>query len=183
MKFTQILLAIFALFILTACEKKKTPEELNATTHSSLTQGERLNFKLSLNSGREIFIKANEQKLDFENQHKATMFVFFTPWCKPCTAMNPSLNKLQDKYKEGFSVIGVLLEEKDGVYKGFGEGQSGINYEISSGEGNYLLAKSVGGVNSLPTILLYASDGRLIGHYVGIVPQEMLDMDIQKALM
>lgn len=178
-------LRFFLLFLLcffVACESKKD-EDLNTTRHSSLSQGEKLNFSLIFDNGTEFFIKADQQKLEFDGGQKAVMFVFFTTWCNPCNALIPHLNNLQEKYKDHFTIIGILLEEKDKaeferfkqIYK--------INYPIALGEGNYLLAKSIGGVNALPVMLLYSSDGKLINHYLGIIPQEMLDIDIQKAMM
>lgn len=180
-----MILRVFLLFFLcffVACDSKKD-EDLNVTRHSSLSQGEKLSFSLVFNDGAEFFIKADKQKLEFDGNQKATLFVFFTSWCNPCTALIPHLNKLQEKYKDNFTIIGVLLEEKDKkslddflqIHK--------INYPIAVGEGNYLLAKSVGGINALPVMLLYASDGKLINHYLGVIPQEMLDIDIQKAIM
>lgn len=180
-----MILRVFLLFLLcffVGCDNKKE-EDLNATRSSSLEQGERLNFSLIFNDGREFFIKADHQKLQFDNEQKATLFVFFTTWCKPCNALIPHLNTLQDKYKDSFTIVGVLLENKGKneldefvkLYK--------INYPIALGEGNYLLAKSIGGVSALPVMLLYSSDGKLINHYLGIIPQEMLDIDIQKAIM
>lgn len=180
-----MILRVFLLFLLCffmACESKKD-EDVNVTTHSSLSQGEKLSFSLSFNDSRELFIKADQQKLSFDNEQKATLFVFFTTWCNPCTALIPHLNKLQEKYKDSFTIIGVLLEEKDKSALDEFVQTHHINYPLSLGEGNYLLAKSIGGVNALPVMLLYASDGRLINHYIGVIPQEMLDIDIQKAIM
>ncbi len=176
------ILLCFLLLFFAACDSKKD-EDFNATRHSSLQQGEKLNFSLILNSGKELFIKADNQKLEFDGEQKAVLFVFFTTWCKPCNAMTPHLNKLQEKYKDNFVIIGVLLEEKSpSELKNF-LNSAQITYPIAQGEGNYLLAKSIGGVNALPVMILYSSDGRLINHYLGIIPQEMLDIDIQKAIM
>ena len=173
---------VFFLCFFAACDSKKD-EDYNATRHSSLQQGEKLNFSLVLNNAKELFIKADKQKLEFDTEQKAVLFVFFTAWCKPCNAMTPHLNKLQEKYKDNFVIIGVLLEEKDKVsFDSFLQTHK-INYPIALGEGNYLLAKSIGGVSALPVMILYASDGRLINHYLGVIPQEMLDIDIQKAIM
>lgn len=178
---TFLLTLFFCFFI--ACEGKKSEEDLNNTRNSSLEQGEKLNFNLTLNDGKEFFIKAQEQKLEFDSGQKATLFVFFTSWCSPCNAMTPHLNKLQEKYKDRFVIIGVLLEEKDINELNTFLKEQNINYPISLGENNYLLAKSVGGVSNLPVMILYSSNGRLINHYLGIIPQEMLDIDIQKAIM
>ncbi len=180
-----MILRVFLLFFLcffVACDSKKD-EDLNVTRHSSLSQGEKLNFSLIFNDGTEFFIKADKQKLAFDSQHRAVLFVFFTTWCNPCIAQMPHLNKLQDKYKDNFTIVGVLLEEKDKKSLDEFMQTHKINYQVALGEGNYLLAKSVGGVSALPVMMLYASDGRLINHYLGVIPQEMLDIDIQKAMM
>ena len=97
--------------------------------------------------------------------------------------MIPHLNKLQEKYKDNFVIIGVLLEEKTPSELAGFLNSAQIAYPIAQGEGNYLLAKSIGGVNALPVMILYSSDGRQVNHYLGIIPQEMLDIDIQKAIM
>ncbi len=173
---------IFLVFFFAACDSKKD-EDFNATRTSSLEQGEKISFSLILNDGKELFINAERQNLSFDSGQKAVLFVFFTTWCKPCNAMTPHLNKLQEKYSENFTIIGVLLEEKPQPELASYLQTRQIRYPIALGEGNYLLAKSVGGVNALPVMLLYSSDGRLINHYLGIIPQEMLDIDIQKAIM
>ena len=175
--FLCILLCFFM-----GCEKKKD-EDLNVTQHSSLSQGEKINFSLILNDGRELFIRADKQKIEFDSQQKATLFVFFTTWCNPCIAQMPHLNKLQEKYKDNFIIVAILLEEKDKNSLDSFMQTHAMNYPVALGEGNYLLAKSVGGVNALPTMLLYSSEGKLINHYLGVIPQEMLDIDIQKAIM
>lgn len=180
-----MILRVFLLFLLcffAGCDSKKD-EDLNVTRHSSLSQGENLSFSLVFTDGTEFFIKADKQKLEFDSNHKATLFVFFTTWCNPCTALVPHLNKLQEKYKDNFTIIGVLLDEKGEKPLAEFMQTHKINYPIAFGEGNYLLAKSVGGINALPVMLLYASDGKLINHYLGVIPQEMLDIDIQKAIM
>ena len=71
---TFLLTLFFCFFI--ACEGKKSEEDLNNTRNSSLEQGEKLNFNLTLNDGKEFFIKAQEQKLEFDSGQKATLFFF-----------------------------------------------------------------------------------------------------------
>ncbi|TQR61096.1 TlpA family protein disulfide reductase [Campylobacter troglodytis] len=182
-----MILRVFLLFLLlyffAACEGKKSEDDLNATRSSELKQDEKLNFSLILNSGKEIFIKSERQRLEFDTEDRAVLFVFFTTWCKPCNAMIPHLNKLQEKYKESFVIVGVLLEEKEANELNDFLNSNKISYPIAQGDGNYLLAKSIGGINALPVMVLYSNEGKLINHYLGIIPQEMLDIDIQKAFM
>lgn len=85
---------------------------MNASVQSSLSQSENLRFNLNLIDGNSIFIKKDNENLNFADGDKATLFVFFTTWCSPCIAEIPHLNKLQEKYEEQFNIVGVLLEDK-----------------------------------------------------------------------
>jgi len=82
-----------------------------------------------------------------------------------------------------FAVIGVLLEKNKypQSLRDFME-QFGINYEIASSEANFILSQELGGVQSIPTMFMYAPDGELINMYKGAVPQEMIESDIKRAL-
>ncbi|ELZ6688702.1 TlpA family protein disulfide reductase, partial [Campylobacter coli] len=46
-----------------------------------------------------------------------------------------------------------------------------------------LLAKILGGVNGIPTMFLYDKNSQLINQYLGLIPEEMLEIDIQKAIL
>ncbi len=106
-----------------------------------------------------------------------------TTWCSPCIAEIPHLNKLQEKYEEQFNIVGVLLEDKsDEELRAFAQ-KNQILYKIANGENNYLLAKILGGVNGIPTMFLYDKNSQLINQYLGLIPEEMLEIDIQKAIL
>lgn len=177
-----ILALIVSLFIACSDNDKKSKEDANASVQASLAQGEKLDFSLDFLDGTHLNIKADSDKISFNNDKKATLFVFFTTWCIPCTAEIPHLNKLQEKYKDNFNIIAVSLEDKSNdELKSFVE-KNKIIYKIANGENNYLLAKALGGVNGIPTMFLY-TDNKLFNEYLGLIPEEMLEIEIQKALL
>lgn len=185
MKIKKILLlvAISCLFIACSNDKEKQQNDVNLSTEASINQSDDMNFKLNLIDGGSISVKKENTVLNFNDEDKATLFVFFTTWCTPCIAEIPHLNKLQEKYNNDFNIVGVLLEDKsnDEIQK-FIE-QHKISYKVANGENNYLLAKALGGVNGIPTMFLYNKHSKLINQYLGLIPEEMLEINIQKAIL
>ena len=57
-----------------------------------------------------------------------------------------------------------------------------IQYPITNSPENFKFAKSVGGVKNIPLMFLYDKNGNYSTHYVGAVPEEMIDADIKKVL-
>jgi len=182
LKKSLIILTILGIF--TACTNENKENEQNDTnTQASFSQGNKLNFALKILNDKDIFVNSDEGKISFMDQDKATLLVFFTTWCAPCIAEIPHLNKLQEKYKEDFNVIAVLLEDKNNEELLSFAKENKISYKIANGENNYLLAKIIGGVNGIPTMLLYSKDGNLINQYLGVIAGEMLEIEIQKAII
>ncbi|EKQ9539447.1 TlpA family protein disulfide reductase [Campylobacter upsaliensis] len=179
----KIFLTFVLLLFFTACSsEEKEMKDFNSTTEASFTQGESYNFDLNLNDNTSLFIQVKEGKIKFDAQNKATLFVFFTTWCKPCIAQAPHLNKLKEKYQDQLQIIGILLEDKNPEDLAAFSAQNHLNYQIASGEGNYLFAKALGGINGIPTMFLFAKNGELLKHYLGVVPVEMLEIDILEAI-
>ena len=131
-------------------------------------------------------LSAIEQKdgLTFkELKDKVVLVNFFATWCPPCKAEIPHLNNLRQKYSGQFEVVGVLLEQnKDADQLNAFIDEFAVQYPIVNSSENFNLAKVVGGVKSIPTMFMYGKDGKLIQKYVGIVPEEMLESDIKKAI-
>ena len=118
-----------------------------------------------------------------EYKGKIILLDFFATWCPPCKATIPHLVSLQEKYKDDFVVIGVLLEQDkpNDQVKSFANSFN-INYEVLNNSANFELAEIMGGVRSIPTMFLYDSKGKLINMYQGAVPQEMMESDIKSVL-
>jgi thiol-disulfide isomerase/thioredoxin len=147
------------------------------------TKGIITEVALNTNSGKTIkAIKANDGFKFSGYEGKAVLLGFFATWCPPCKAEIPHLVDLSTKYKDKFAVIAVLIEndKPKEELNGF-VSEHKINYEIALSPSNEEMAKAVGGVRGVPNMFLYAADGRMIAHYPGAVPQEMIEDDLRKA--
>ena len=95
----------------------------------------------------------------------------------------PKTKWLQEKYKDNFVIISVLLEEnKSNEEINSFVKYNNINYIITNGIDNFKLAQSAGGVKNIPLMFLYDKNGKYSTHYVGAIPEEMIDADIKKVL-
>ena len=168
--------------IFLACSSEKQDEDNNISSVKEQMDEENLSFSLKMFDGGSMAVKKEAGHLSFDNANKATLFVFFTTWCMPCLGEIPHLNKIQEKYKENFNIIGVLLEDKDKEGLENFTLKHKINYQIANGEENYLFARVLGGVSGVPMMFLYGKGGMLIKQYLGLVPSEMLEIDIAKVL-
>lgn len=167
---------ILSLILFTGCDSKTSEE--NQTQEQSNT------FKLTTNDAKTINIEAIENGMIFkEYAGKAVLLNFFATWCPPCRAEIPHLNNLREKYGKDFEIIAVLLEEGKSTLdiQEFIDEYS-IQYPITNSNENFAIAQAVGGVRSIPTMFMYNKEGKLIEKYVGVVPEEMMETDIKRAI-
>ena len=170
----KIVLSFIFLIVFISCDSQN--QDINQNNNTDL------HFSLKLSEEKSLSIKYENQKLDFENENSAFLFVFFTSYCKPCLAQIPHLNNLAKNYQNKAQIIGVLLEELNEVeLKDFVKKQK-IAFPLAIGTNNYILAKAVGGIDRIPSMILYDKNGKKLNHYQGMIAEEMLDIDIQKAI-
>ena len=137
---------------------------------------------LKLLNGSTMQVTKRSNGFDVKDGKKATLYVFFATWCPPCKAEIPHLNNLSEKFKNELNIVGVLLEDKsEDEVKEFAQKYK-IKYDIAVGEGNFLFEKAIGGINGLPSSALFKANGDFAQGYVGLVPEEMLETDINKAI-
>jgi len=182
MKFWFALFIAYSMLFFNGCssDKKKTEAK------SEKVQEEVKNEKIVLKdvSGKEIVVTPLEKGFSFAGyENKVVLINFFATWCPPCKAEIPHLNNLQEKYKDNFVIISVLLEENKSneEINNFMK-YNNIHYIITNGIENFKLAQSVGGVKNIPLMFLYDKEGKYSTHYVGAIPEEMIDADIKKVL-
>lgn len=139
-------------------------------------------LKILAKGGEEVRRKALTLSGVEEVTGKPTLLVFFSTSCPACLAEIPHLVKLQEKFADKFSVLGILVEEKSPEsFKPFAEYHE-INYPVTIGGNYYALASLVGGVRGIPAMFLYDALGNYATHYVGMVPQAMIENDLKKLL-
>ena len=183
MKFWLSLFIACSMLFLNWCSSEKKKSDDNQSTKA---QEEIKSEKIVLQdvSGKEIVATASEKGLSFAGfENKVVLVNFFTTWCPPCKAEIPHLNSLQEKYKDNFVIISVLLEENKSneEIRNFMK-YNNINYIITNSIENFKLAQSAGGVKNIPLMFLYDKEGKYSTHYVGAIPEEMIDADIKKVL-
>jgi peroxiredoxin len=112
---------------------------------------------------------------------KVVLLNFWATWCGPCKVEIPWFVDFEDKFRDrGFAVIGVSMDE-DGwqAVKPYIREKS-VNYRVVLGTD--AIAKSYGGIESLPTTLLIDRDGRIAAEHVGLVGKSTYEQQIGKLL-
>lgn len=183
MNITKFILPICFLIIFAGCSDNKAN---TASLESSSEQAPKIkpiSYPISLTSidDKEILVDKIQRGFTFSHvKDKAVLVVYFATWCPPCIAEIPHLNSLSQKYKNSLEIIGVLLEDKSKEQMLDFAKKFDISYTVTYGENNYKLAKAVGDVQAIPFMILYDKSGKYANHYVGAVPEEMIDVDVQK---
>jgi len=169
---------VFSSFFLSSCENKEesfisqkdSQSSINRYTLQSVKNGD---FKVEV---KDRFLSIKGKNLE----NKMILINFWATWCPPCRAEIPHLVKIREKYQDNFEIIGVLVEEK-GVedVKSFMK-EFKINYPIVIGEDNFALSRAVSPTRSIPFSVLYDKDGKYLTSYIGAIPAEMIESDINK---
>lgn len=190
----NLLIIPFLVLFLSGCDNEnvsdanKTSDATPTTTTSTPSQSQSASasieapFELTLMDDSKMTLQKFDKGFKVEGNDEAILFNFFATWCPPCKAEIPHLNNLSDKFKGKLKIVSVLMEDKskdeiDAFMKKFK-----INFGISYGENNFLFAKALGGVVGIPYMVLYKPNGEYATHYVGLVPEEMLESDINKVI-
>jgi len=180
---TLAFLSILSILLFTGCdsrEKKKESNQENAIQKIEKTS----EFQLKTTNETIINLKIENGKIIFADYpNKIVLLSFFTTWCPPCKAEIPNLIALQNNYKNDVIVVSVLLEEMktNDEIKAFIK-DFNINYQVINSSDSMEVAKSLGGIKSIPTMFLIDRNNNIFQKYVGIVPSEMMEIDMKKVL-
>ena len=181
-------LLILSILLFTGCHKKdkskeqvKEEEKKEAVIEKTEKKTE---FQLKAIDNTIIDVKVEDGKIivkDYPN--KMVLLSFFATWCPPCKAEIPNLIDLQSEYKNDLVIISVLVEEmkSDEEISAFVK-EHKINYTVVNSPENFDLAKALGGIKSIPTLFLIDKNSNIFQKYVGLVPNEMMEIDLKKVL-
>ena len=189
MKYLSIILFFVSTIVISGCGNKEknniqNPNEKALKTSSQTQKQIVTNIKLHCVNGSDIVLVKKQNTLRLKNNNnKIILLDFFATWCPPCKAEIPHLVNLQKKYKGKLKIISVLLEDNkpDSEIKSFID-YNHINYIVTNGTNNFKLSNLLGGIQNIPFMILYDKNGKVITHYIGIIPEEMIDSDIKKAI-
>ena len=183
---TLAFLSILSILLFTGCDSKEKEEQKKEIIQPVVIQKIEKNSEFQLKTVNDtiINIKLENEKIilkDYPN--KIVLLNFFTTWCPACKAEIPTLIQLQNDYKNDFVVVSILLEEMktNDEIKAFIK-EFHINYEVANSPESFEVAKSLGGIKSIPTMFLVDRNHNVFQKYVGLVPAEMMEIDIKKVL-
>ena len=186
MKQIFFLITFSFVIALAGCNQKKSEENTKQSNgciteqKTSDTQKVKLH---TINSG-DIILTKKRNNIKIEGvKDRIILLNFFATWCPPCKAEIPHLVNLQKKYKDKLKIISILLEndKPDSEIESFVK-YNGINYTITNDKNNYKLSSMLGKIQSIPFMILYDKNGNVITHYLGAIPEEMINSDIKKTL-
>ncbi|GHV59468.1 hypothetical protein FACS1894103_2890 [Campylobacterota bacterium] len=173
----NLLIICAAIAFLAGCGESKAP-----------LQSQKSSFELRSLSGENfaVRIEPSEERYNYlmidDFGGKPVLFSFFSTTCPECKKKFPHLIDMQNRYKDKIALVGVLLENKSveeiSDFVAFHQ----LNYPVVTGAGAFRLADAVGGVRLLPTMHIYDGSGRYVAHFVGAVPQEMLETRLNAAM-
>jgi len=185
MKLLSIATLVFIGLLTSGCEnlEKKTQESLQ-TNAKEINNFATYTLKDNNNS---IVIKELNNGFKFNIDKQVVLLDFFATWCPPCRAEIPHLTNLQKKYSEKLKIIAVLVENKKDYEIEEFKKRYNINYFVSNSNDNMNLAAKTADMLhqphnfSIPMMVLFVN-GNYFRHYIGMVPEEMLESDIKEAI-
>ena len=185
---TIAFLSILSILFFAGCDSKENKENKEDTAETKVEKIEkrekRTEFQLMATDNSPINIKLENDKIILkEHPGKIVILTFFATWCPPCKIEIPNLIKLQEDYKNDLVVVSILLEEmktNEDLLAFIKEYK--INYTVTNSPDGFEFAKDLGGVKSIPTMYLLDKEGTIFQKYVGLVPNEMMEIDIKKVL-
>jgi thiol-disulfide isomerase/thioredoxin len=170
-------------------EEGKREERTSFTSSSQKSLLSKKVFSLQSAENGTITLSKEGNRFIFDDlQSPLVLLDFFTTWCPACRAVAPHLGSLQAKYPQELTVVGVLVEEgknRDDIIKF--KKRYRAEYIITSSRDNFRLSNSVASLLRMPRsypipLLVLFKNGEYFTHYVGAVPEEMVESDIKEAL-
>lgn len=102
---------------------------------------------------------------------KVVIVNFFATWCPPCIEEIPGLIRVRAHYPEDKVVLyGVSLDDDMKQLKAF-MGRTPFNYPIWKGKDELMRFFNV---SSIPQLLVYDREGKLVANHVGLVEADEL---------
>lgn len=189
MKQISFIIILMSILVFSGCENHKnntdnTKKAKNSTVGKQTKLNDSNQITLHSVDGNNLTLIKDGNNLKIKGmKNKVILLDFFATWCPPCKAEIPHLVNLQKKYKNKLQIISVLLENNkpDSEIKSFIKYNS-INYIITNGPNNYKLSSMMGEVQNIPFMILYNKKGNIVTHYLGAIPEEMINSDLEKVI-
>ena len=182
MKKMSLISLLFLSLLFTACSKKDN-SQANAVVV------DKNEFVLTALDSKQYVVHKEADGYSLEGaKGKVVIFDIFATWCPPCRATAPHLTALEKKFGKDLVVIGVSIEDALPNQKLLDFRQKyNAQYTLVNSSQNRRLVNSMAGFlklgNNFPIpIMAIYKDGKLVKHYLGLVEEEFVQSDIQRAL-
>lgn len=179
MKFKTLLIFLFfSILLFVGCDSKDENKKSASSNKNAKV------FTLNTLDDSSIKISLEDDKILLEGSNeKLVLLNFFTTWCPACKVEIANLVRLQESFQNDLVVVGILLEDfktNDEIREFMGK--FGTNYKVTNSNEAFELAKFLGGLKAVPTLFLLDKNGEIFQKYTGLVPNEMMEVDIKKLL-
>ena len=180
---SSIILTTLAIVFISCESKPQKAQEIQNTSKKLTKTGLITNsYTLTTTANEKItFQVSNNVMLSNELNGKMVLINFWATWCKPCIKELPIFVELQKKYKDNFSIIAVLFEKDKDVKAliNFMK-KHDINFPVTVGEENFVLAKAFGDIQMVPESFLYTKDGFFVEKFIGEIDKSKLEKHIKE---
>lgn len=170
---TKSLLYLVLLIFLIGCkqnqEKKVYPE-----------------FVLSNLEGKEIIITKVKNRLQIKNQSKPLLLFFLQPSCIQCLRGIEHIERIYQTYKDKITFLTILSDSQSQAENFASEVETlrqnyGLEFDFYHCNGESLF-ESFERQTDTNFIALYDSKLRLVAEYEGVIPEEMVELDLNQIL-
>lgn len=116
------------------------------------------------------------------------ILVFFTTWCDPCKGILPHLDNLKNQFGDKIAFFGIPIDDLVGEVENFRSTvqvfseENILSIPLIIDENRTELFRTLGGIEGVPLIVMYDENGEYIMHYLGAVPEEMIEFDLSQNL-
>jgi thiol-disulfide isomerase/thioredoxin len=113
---------------------------------------------------------------------KVVLIDFWATWCQPCKREMPGYQKLLGRYgPRGFAIVGFKFDTMDDTEDPIVFAKKiGVHYPLAAASDD--LKKKFGGIEGLPTTLLYDRQGILRKKVIGFEYAEAFEADLKPLL-
>ncbi|AXH09444.1 hypothetical protein CP960_10485 [Malaciobacter halophilus] len=188
MKKIYLFFMIVLALIFTGCQEEDEAQAVvikDSKSFKELKKQGNKTYSLETATGETIKLTVENDTLtskDLEN--KVVLINFWATWCPPCKEEIPMFNRVYEKYKDDFIIIGVLYEKNKDM-KALAEflRQYNMKFPVTINEQeNFRMAKNFDDVKRVPESFLYGKDGKFLEKYVGLVDEQSLITHIKDSL-
>jgi len=184
LKLISLSTIILALFFVGCESKPKKAQEVQSNLIEKKEILKANTYTLNTTTGEKITFEVSDGVL-FSKQLNGKMVLinFWATWCKPCIKEMPAFVELQEKYKNDFIIIGVLFEKEKELkeLENFMK-KYNVNFPVTVGKENFVLAKAFNDIKMIPESFLYNKEGFFVEKFIGEIKKSKLENYIQSSI-